>query len=131
VKLAKDSIDLGIVVSDIDASLAFYRDLLGFEYVTRVDFPLGGGDMHFVAAGTTSLKLIAPTTAPLAAEKVALPAVTGPRYFTFTVSNIEEIAAALAETGAVVVAPLTKLSSGVTLLIVNDPDGNNVEFVQR
>ena len=30
-QLTKDSIDLGIVVRDIDAALAFYRDVLGFE----------------------------------------------------------------------------------------------------
>ena len=30
-QLAKDSIDLGIVVRDADAALRFYRDTLGFE----------------------------------------------------------------------------------------------------
>lgn len=30
VQLTKDSIDLGIVVRDAEASLAFYRDTLGF-----------------------------------------------------------------------------------------------------
>src|SRR5260370_16474821 len=32
VKLTKDSIDLGIVVSDITKALAFYRDFLGLPY---------------------------------------------------------------------------------------------------
>ena len=33
VELRKDSIDLGIVITDSAASLAFYRDVLGFEFV--------------------------------------------------------------------------------------------------
>ena len=41
VQLTKDSIDLGIVISDADASLAFYRDTLGFEHVG--DMPMPGG----------------------------------------------------------------------------------------
>jgi len=35
VKLSKDSIDLGIVISDPVKSLAFYRDLLGMIEVAR------------------------------------------------------------------------------------------------
>ena len=36
VALAKDSIDVGIVVADADKALAFYRDLLGFELQATV-----------------------------------------------------------------------------------------------
>ena len=39
VQLTKDSIDLGIVVSDGEKALAFYRDTLGFEHVG--DMPMG------------------------------------------------------------------------------------------
>ena len=41
VQLGKDSIDIGIVVSDAAKALAFYRDTLGFEHVATT--PMGGG----------------------------------------------------------------------------------------
>jgi catechol 2,3-dioxygenase-like lactoylglutathione lyase family enzyme len=31
-KRAKDSLDLGIIVSDIEASLNFYQELLGLKF---------------------------------------------------------------------------------------------------
>ena len=33
---AKDSIDLGVVVSDIKASLHFYQELLGLKFIEKV-----------------------------------------------------------------------------------------------
>jgi catechol 2,3-dioxygenase-like lactoylglutathione lyase family enzyme len=45
VALTKDSIDLGIVVRDAEASLAFYRDTLGFTDAGTMPMP-GGGTMY-------------------------------------------------------------------------------------
>jgi len=41
-KVSKDSIDLGIVVSDPAASLHFYRDLLGLTEEGELQLPGGG-----------------------------------------------------------------------------------------
>ena len=51
-QVTKDSIDLGIVVCNIDNSLAFYKDLLGFELQGTMPMP-GGGNMHRLLCGTT------------------------------------------------------------------------------
>jgi catechol 2,3-dioxygenase-like lactoylglutathione lyase family enzyme len=57
VKLTKDSIDLGIVVSDPERSLAFYRDTLGFK--DEGTMPLGGGaTMYRLLCGTSLIKLV-------------------------------------------------------------------------
>ena len=40
--LRKNAIDLGIVIKDSNASLAFYRDLLGFEHVADTPQPVHG-----------------------------------------------------------------------------------------
>ena len=57
VKVAKDSIDLGIVVSDAVKALAFYRDALGLEQVGEQ--PTGGaGKMYRLQCGATHLKVI-------------------------------------------------------------------------
>ncbi|MEA3018574.1 MAG: hypothetical protein QOI47_98, partial [Actinomycetota bacterium] len=53
-KLTKDSIDLGIVVSDITKALAFYRDFLGLPY--QRSMPMSKTTtLHFLSAGTTSI----------------------------------------------------------------------------
>ena len=40
-KPAKDSLDLGIIVSDIKASLNFYQNILGLEFVGSVQLWFG------------------------------------------------------------------------------------------
>jgi catechol 2,3-dioxygenase-like lactoylglutathione lyase family enzyme len=35
-KPVKDSLDIGVIVSDIKASLNFYRNILGLEFVESV-----------------------------------------------------------------------------------------------
>ena len=63
VALTKDSIDLGIVVRDADAMVAFYRDLLGFEDTGTMDMP-DGSTMYRLLCGTSLIKLVAPKEAP-------------------------------------------------------------------
>ena len=91
VALTKDSIDLGIVVSDAEASLGFYRDVLGFESAGQMDIP-GGATMHRLMCGTSMVKLVHHTKPPPAvAPPGGIPAATGYRYFTISVSNIDEV----------------------------------------
>ena len=47
----KKAIDIGVIVSDIDASLNFYVDLLGLEKVQET--PLWFGMMHRLAFGAS------------------------------------------------------------------------------
>ena len=69
-QLTKESIDLGIVVRDIDAALAFYRDVLGFEPAGDSAMP-GGAHMHRLMCGTSMIKLLHFDPAPEAATRIA------------------------------------------------------------
>lgn len=130
VALTKDSIDLGIVVTDPEAALAFYRDVLGFENAGEMAMP-GGGTMYRLLCGTTLIKLVHPSTPPPAtAPPGGIPGATGYRYFTISVSNIDEITDACAAAGRKVVVPVRELRAGITISIVEDPDGNWVEFLK-
>lgn len=130
VQLTKDSIDLGIIVSDGAKALAFYRDTLGFEHAADTPMP-GGGTMHRLMCGTSLIKVITLDQAPPAtAPPGGIRGATGYRYFTISVSNIEEVAAACASKGYNVVMPVRELRPGITIAIVEDPDGNWVEFLQ-
>ena len=122
-------IQTGIVVSDVEKSLAFYRDLLGFEFKGEMQMP-GGGTMNRLLCGTTLIKLVsAPATAVTAAGG-GITGACGYRYFTITVSNLVEITEAVAAAGYKVTVSPRELRPGISISIVEDPDANLVEFLQ-
>ena len=133
VQLAKDSIDLGIVVRDGEKALAFYRDLLGFEHVGDTPLPksLGTGMMHRLMCGTSLVKVLALDNPPTASPPPGgIGAATGYRYWTISVSNLEDLVEACSAAGHRVVGRPTEIRPGVTIAIVEDPEGNWVEFLQ-
>ena len=131
VALKKESIDLGIVVRDIDAALKFYRDTLGFTPAGDNAMP-NNMHMHRLMCGTSMIKLVTVDPTPEAkAAKGGIAGASGYRYWTISVLNIQEITDAVAAAGYKVRIPVTELMPGTTISIVEDPDGNWVEFLDR
>jgi glyoxylase I family protein len=130
VQLTKDSIDLGIVVRDIDKALHFYRDVLGFEHVDDGPMP-GGAHMHRLMCGSSMIKLLVFSPVPEASSPPGgLHKATGYRYWTISVGNLAGIVAACEADGVKVKIPPTEIRPGVSIAMVEDPDGNWVEFLQ-
>lgn len=127
-KPAKDSLDLGLIVSDINASLHFYQDILGLEFVGI--FPLWFGTMHRLRFGTSDFKLVLPKSIPPRGE-VGLERQQGFRYVTFVIKNLSELCAGLREKGIEFTVTEREIRPGVRIAMVKDPDGNIVEFVER
>ena len=127
-KAGKNCVDIGILVSDIDKALGFYRDLLGLEKIQEMPVPFG--TMHRMAFGDSFVKLIDPTKVPPAGVD-GLTKSLGFRYLTFQVSNIDEICTACEEAGVEFEIPKQELMPGVTIAMVKDPDNNTIEFVER
>lgn len=131
VSLTKDSIDLGIVIRDSDKALAFYRDLLGFEHVADTPVP-GGATMHRLLCGTSLVKLVKFDKVPDAANPPGgIPAASGLRYFTMSVSNLDELLADCDKAGHKIIWSKREVRPGVFVGMVEDPDGNWVEFLQE
>ena len=129
VQLTKDSIDLGIHVKDPDKSLAFYRDTLGFEPVGEMDMP-GGMHMWRLMCGTSMIKLVNSERGPKAENPGGgIIGANGYRYWTISVDNLDEITTACADGGYKVVVPVREIRPGTSISIVEDPDGNWVEFL--
>lgn len=129
IKLTKSAIDLGIVISDSERSLAFYRDVLGFDHVA--DTPMGNGTtMHRLMCGDSMIKLVKHATNPQVSPGGGLAGALGLRYFTINCSNVEEMVEACEAAGAKVTVPPSEIRPGVTISMVEDPDGNWVEFVR-
>ena len=127
-KPAKDSLDLGILVSDIKASLNFYQNILGLEFVGIT--PVWFGTMHRLRFGTSDFKLVDPKTVPPKGV-IGLEKQLGFRYVTFVIKNLTELCAELKGKGIEFALPETEVRPGIRVAMVKDPDGNIVEFVER
>ena len=128
---SKDSIDLGIVVQDADASLAFYRDTLGLPFQVKLDMP-GGMTMNRLLAGTSVVKLVSFEETPKAsAPPGGLAGATGYRYFTICVENLDEVTADAEAAGYNVPVSPREIRPGIKIAMIEDPDGNWVELLQE
>ncbi len=127
-KAAKNSLDLGLIVSDIKASLHFYQNILGLEFVGTT--PLWFGTMHRLRFGESDFKLIEPKEVPPPGV-VDLEKQLGFRYVTFVIENLSELCTDLKQIGIEFTVPEREIRPGVRIAMVKDPDGNIVEFVER
>jgi catechol 2,3-dioxygenase-like lactoylglutathione lyase family enzyme len=127
-KPAKDSIDIGIFVSDIKRSLDFYQGTLGLEKTEELQ--TGFGTLHRLHFGTSDIKLMDPKKVPPAGA-IGLEKQLGIRYLTLVIHDLTGLCTALKEKGVEFTIPETEIRPGVRIAMVKDPDGNIVEFVER
>ena len=144
------TIDLGCVVSDLDASVRFYTEGIGLTPVGGFGVEAGlAADAGLtdskplairvlaLGAGETATKLklmqVADTT-PRGGDNEFIHSHTGFRYLTIFVADTDAALARLARLG---VKPLAKspvplpesVAPGMWLTCVRDPDGNVVELI--
>lgn len=150
VEFPNTTIDIGVVVSDIGKSVAFYRDGIGFRELDsfEVSASLAGGAgltddkplsvrvlVLGEGPGSTKLKLMqVADTQPRTGDNAFIHSHTGFRYLTIQVADTDAAIARLATLG---VKPLAEcpvalpeqLAKGIFLTCVKDPDGNLVELL--
>lgn len=129
-QLSKQRIDVGMVATDLDGALRFYRDLLGFEEAGEVDIP-GVCHIRRLRCGETIFRIVVPATPPTQAANTGnYDAETGLRYITLMVSNLTEIVAAAEGAGYPVPFPPKQLRPGVCSAQIADGQGITVELMQ-
>ena len=128
IEIAKESLDLGILVGDIKARLTFYVDILGLKFVEKL--PLWVGTMYRLRFGNSDFKLIDPKNRPPKGP-IGLEAQIGFRYVTFVIKNLSKLCEELRNRGIEFEVLEKEARPGVRIAMVRDPDGNIVEFVQR
>ena len=149
-EFARTTIDLGVVVSDVQNAVDFYTKAVGFQEVEGFTAPADlAGDsgltdhqplkIRVLVLGkdetATKLKLMeVPGVQIKKAESQFIHSQFGFRYLTIIVSDTTAALARLQKAG---VKPLAKgpvplpasIAEGVFLTVVRDPDGNIVELV--
>jgi catechol 2,3-dioxygenase-like lactoylglutathione lyase family enzyme len=128
--ITKSSIDLGIVTLKPEEALKFYRDTVGLPLAGEMPMP-GGGTMYRLMAGESVIKVVHPGSAPPAvAAPGGIQGATRYRYWTITVSNLQAVTDRCAAAGYKVPITPREIRPGVSISMVEDPDGNWVEFLQ-
>jgi lactoylglutathione lyase len=146
----RTTIDLGTVVSDLEKSVRFYaegigfRELKGFDVSAELAAAAGLTDSRPLSVrvlvlgdgpSATKLKLMQIAgTSPRTGDTEFIHSHTGFRYLTIMVDNTATTLARLEKLG---VKPLAKspvalpsqLAAGMYLTCVRDPDGNIVELI--
>jgi predicted enzyme related to lactoylglutathione lyase len=131
IQIVKDSIDIGIVTKNAEPLLKFYRDTLGLALEGELPIP-GGGKMTRLICGTTIIKIVVNSKEPKAqAPAGGIRGATGIRYFTISVSNLTQATEQCQAAGYKVAMPPTEVREGVTISMIEDPDGNWVELLQK
>ena len=135
---------LGICVSDLDRSLRFYCEALGFEkaeshaigneFAALMDLEDVAMTSQFIRKGTTAMELLAfSQPAPFGDRERRAVNQLGLTHLSFRVDDLEAAAAKVVELGgAIVESSRTTLDFGGTPLhfvYCTDPDGVRVELM--
>ena len=126
--VAKESIDVGIFVKDIQTMLNFYQGTLGLEKTEEV--PTAFGTIHRFRYGTSDIKLMDPKEIPPAAPN-GFGKRLGIGYITFVIQGLHDLCTALEAKGAEFTIPETEIRPGTRIAMIKDPEGNILEFVER
>jgi predicted enzyme related to lactoylglutathione lyase len=119
------TLQVGIVVRDIEAMTLFYRDGLGLAHVD--DLSPAIGQMRFFACGGDGLvKLLQLADPPTTSNPPGgiYGSSTGMRWFTVRVPDIEGVLRRCEALGAKVVRPIEEWTPGSKVMILEDPEGN-------
>ncbi len=125
-----------IIVENIDTSINWYQDILGYEVLNKVDMSDRGFKQSNLKRGNSTLELIELSSAvsptELLSDKPPRTRIKGLFKVGFTVSAFDDWMSFLTESevnfrGSVVNDP----NSGKRMIIILDPDGNRVQLFEE
>ena len=117
-----DSIDLGLTVSDLEKSRAFYREFVGLDELPPVDDPVLGTTRYPFRHGTTTVTVFS--------FGKGLPANTRSAGIQYVVSDVEAVDAKAKAQDVKIDTPLGNFSAGLRTIWLSDPDGITNYFAQ-
>jgi len=117
-----DSIELGMTVSDLEKSRAFYREFVGLDELPAVDDPVLGVKRYPYRHGTT--------TVTLWSGGKGLAANTRSAGIQYVVSDVEAVDVKAKAQNVKIDTPLGNFSAGLRTIWLSDPDGITNYFAQ-
>jgi len=117
-----DSIDLGLTVSELEKSRAFYREFVGLDELPPVEDPVLGTTRYPYRHGTT--------TVTVWSFGKGLPANTRSAGIQYVVSDVEAVDAKAKAQNVKIDTPLGNFSAGLRTIWLSDPDGITNYFAQ-
>ena len=136
--------EMGICVDDLENMIAFYGDVLGFKLISKIDVPADkSNEAGFTFSGYTivrmqtnygeRIKLVRPMTSPnpRTSGKEVL-SKKGNVFLTFIVEDLKHTISRIKNTDAPIrtQGSIMEVRDGVFLSIIDDPEGNHLEFVE-
>lgn len=136
---------IGLLTVDLDASVAFYRDALGFTPTRRsstegttaisalcgVDGPIASRRQFMSRADGIVLELRHWTSPPTTGSTSARPMNEyGVSHLSFLVDDVDEVAARIAAHGGTVLAETRTRAGGDDFLFCTDPNGVRIELMR-
>lgn len=116
------SFEVGLTVSDLEKSRAFYRDFVGLEERSPVEDALLGTTRYPYRHGTTTVNVWT--------FGKGLPANTRSAGIQYVVSDVEAVDAKAKARGVKIDTPLGNFSAGLRTIWLSDPDGITNYFAQ-
>ncbi|TAJ25609.1 MAG: VOC family protein [Nitrospirae bacterium] len=113
-------------VSDMDRTIAFYRDVLGLQVLERKVSPRGS-HLAFLAVPNSAELIELCSFPPSGPVKVQEDLV----HLAFAVENLDETIRALHAKGVTITDGPTTTSSGSRFLFIDAPDGYEVELIEQ
>jgi len=117
-----ESIELGLTVSDLEKSRAFYREFVGLDELPPVDDPVLGTTRYPYRHGTT--------TVTVWSFGKGLPGNTRSAGIQYVVSDVEKVDAKAKAQSVKIDTPLGNFSAGLRTIWLSDPDGVTNYFAQ-
>jgi catechol 2,3-dioxygenase-like lactoylglutathione lyase family enzyme len=119
-----------ISVSDLERSLAFYRDLLGFEVSAQIRAPGGSTITILDVGGGHTLQLVSLSTETKPSGWLPDDLQTGFRHVGFKARDVDTTAARLKRANVPFTLDPLDATGGVRIAFFKDPDGALLEIVQ-
>jgi methylmalonyl-CoA/ethylmalonyl-CoA epimerase len=122
----------GISVPDLDAAIAWYRDMLGFEVEKRMSIPAIPAELAFIRRGDFRIEIFQVAGAAPLPEDRRIPnrdlRTHGNKHMCFEVPDVPAAVRRLRERGADIAFEITV--KGNPTAFVRDVAGNLIEFLQ-
>jgi predicted enzyme related to lactoylglutathione lyase len=115
-------LEVGLTVSDLEKSRAFYREFVGLEELTPVESALLGTTKYPFRHGTLTVNVWS--------FGKGLPANTDTAGIQYVISDVEAVDARAKAQGVAITTPLGNFGTGLRTIWLGDPDGITNYFAQ-